>query len=86
MSDLPDPRSEEYHLALAHAVLGPHRLGLVLAALGVIAAVLRGTVLPGVPRIVAVVLIATALGLMVIGTIRRIGYQIRRMRDLQRPQ
>jgi len=80
VTQLPDPQSEDYQLALAHAVLGPHRLGLVLASLGVVAAVLRGTVLPGLPRAVAVVLIATALGLMVIGTIRRIGYQIRHLR------
>lgn len=86
MSDLPDPRSDDYQLALAHAVLGPHRLGLVLAALGVIAAVLRGTVLPGLPRAVALVLIATALGLMVIGTIRRIRFHVTRMRDLHRPR
>lgn len=80
---LPDPRSDDYRLALGHAVLGPHRLGLVLAALGVVAAILRGTVLPGIPRAVAVTLIATALGLMVIGTIRRIALHWRHMRQGQ---
>lgn len=80
MTQLPDPRSEDYRIALGHAVLGPHRLGLVLAALGVVVAVLRGTVLPGLPRALAVVLIAAALGLMVIGTIRRIALHWRHMR------
>ena len=81
MSDLPDPRSEDYKLALANAVLGPHRLGLVLAAVGVVIAVVRGTVLPGIPRVVPVLCIALALGLMVIGTIRRIAMQMRHMRN-----
>lgn len=80
MSSLPDPRSDDYRAALGHAVLGPHRLGLVLAALGVVVAVARGTVLPAIPRAVAIVLIAAALGLMVIGTIRRIALHWRHMR------
>ncbi|KQN19401.1 hypothetical protein ASE86_13020 [Sphingomonas sp. Leaf33] len=81
MPELPDPRSEDYKLALAHAVLGPHRLGLVLAAVGVVIAVIRGTVLPGIPRLVPVLFIALALGLMVIGTLRRIQMQVRHMRS-----
>lgn len=81
MSELPDPRSQDYEVALAHAVLGPHRLGLVLAAVGVVIAVVRGTVLPGIPRVVPVLFIALALGLMVIGTIRRIAMQVRHMRN-----
>jgi len=80
MTGLPDPRSEDYKVALAHAVLGPHRLGLVLAALGVVIAVIRGTALPGIPRVVPVLFIALALGLMIIGTIRRIAMQLRHMR------
>ncbi len=80
MSELPDPRSKDYEVALAHAVLGPHRLGLVLAAVGVVIAVVRGTVLPGIPRVVPILFIALALGLMVIGTIRRITMQLRHMR------
>ena len=81
MNQLPDPRSDDYEVALAHAVLGPHRLGLVLAAVGVVIAVVRGTVLPGIPRVVPVLFIALALGLMVIGTIRRIVMQVRHMRN-----
>lgn len=81
MNQLPDPRSDDYEVALAHAVLGPHRLGLVLAAVGVVIAVVRGTVLPGIPRAVPVLFIALALGLMVIGTIRRIVMQVRHMRN-----
>ncbi|WP_394652288.1 hypothetical protein [uncultured Sphingomonas sp.] len=81
MNQLPDPRSDDYEVALAHAVLGPHRLGLVLAAVGVVIAVVRGTVLPGIPRTVPVLFIALALGLMVIGTIRRIVMQVRHMRN-----
>ncbi len=80
MRPLPDPRSPDYPLALAHAVLGPHRLGLVLAALGLLAAVLRASVLPGMPKGVAVGLIAAGLGMMVIGTIRRIRYHLRYLR------
>jgi hypothetical protein len=81
VSTLPDPRSDDYRVALGHAVLGPHRLGLVLAALGVVVAVVRGTVLPGIPRGIAIVLIAAALGLMVIGSIRRIALHWRYMRQ-----
>ncbi|WP_294303052.1 hypothetical protein [uncultured Sphingomonas sp.] len=81
MPGLPDPESDDYKLALAHAVLGPHRLGLVLAVVGVVIAVVRGTVLPGIPRVVPILFVALALGLMVIGTIRRIAMQVRHMRN-----
>jgi hypothetical protein len=61
-------------------VTAPQRLGFVVAALGLAAAILRATALPALPRAVAVVLIATALGLFAIGTIRRIRWHRRRMR------
>ena len=59
------------HHALAE---GPRRLGLMLAALGLIAAVLRGTAAPWLPKLVPVVLIVTALGLIGVGIVRRARY------------
>ena len=77
----PDPvEAARRRAELAHATGGVQRLGFLVAGLGVLAAILRGTVVPGVPRLVPVVLIVAALGLMAIGSLRRIRYQWRRMR------
>ncbi len=65
---------------LAHAGGGARRMGFLLAGLGVFAAALQGTILPALPQLVPLVLIVTALGLMAIGTVRRIRYHLRRMR------
>jgi p-aminobenzoyl-glutamate transporter AbgT len=59
------------HLAALRRSFAPQRLGLMLALVGALAAVLRGTALPALPRLVPVVLIVTALGLIGIGAIRR---------------
>ncbi|MES2339082.1 MAG: hypothetical protein V4537_13385 [Pseudomonadota bacterium] len=61
-------------------VTAPQRLGFLVAALGVFMAILRGTALPGLPRVVPAALILTALGLLAIGTIRRVRWHRRRMR------
>ncbi len=66
---------------LVHVGGGARRLGFLLAGLGVLAAALRGTVLPALPELIPLVLIVTALGLMAIGTVRRIRYHVRRMRS-----
>ena len=63
-------------------VTAPQRLGFMIAGLGVAMAILRGTALPGMPRVVPAALILTALGLLVIGTIRRLRWHRRRMRGL----
>ena len=64
---------------MAHA-LGPTRLALVLAVLGAIVAALRATYLPGIPRLVPALLIALALGVMLVGTFRRLRYGWRHLR------
>ncbi|WP_326523480.1 hypothetical protein [Sphingomonas sp.] len=81
--DLSDPAVRAaYRAELMHVAQGTRRLGFLLAGLGLIAAVLRGTALPGLPEIVPLVLIVTALGLMLIGIVRRTRYHLRRMRGL----
>lgn len=67
-------------LKAAHArAEWPRKLGMMFAALGLLAAALRSTAAPWLPRLVPVVLIVTALGLMGIGIIRR-------LRFLRRPR
>jgi hypothetical protein len=62
-------------IAVAHArAEWPRRLGMMLAMLGLAAAMARSTVVPSLPKVVPVVLIVTALGLMGIGIIRRLQY------------
>ncbi len=60
---------------------GQRNAGLALAALGVVAAVLRGTVMPLLPELVPVGLIVLALGLMGIGIVRRARYHWSRTRE-----
>ncbi len=57
--------------------------GIMLAVLGVIAAVLRGTAWPWLPELVPLVLIVTALGLMLLGIVRRTRYHLSRIRGLK---
>lgn len=80
----PDPAAlAHYRAELRRAAGGAQRLGFALAGLGVLAAALRGTVLPALPELVPLVLIVTALGLMLIGTVRRVRYHLRRMRGFR---
>ncbi|SOB88338.1 hypothetical protein SAMN06297144_3489 [Sphingomonas guangdongensis] len=84
MSERPsvDDLPPDVGAAMQHA-FGPVRLALPLALAGVLAAIARATFLPALPREVALILIALALGVMLIGTVRRIrlGWQhVRRMR------
>ena len=81
--DLNDPAElARYKAELRHVASGMRGAGFALAGLGVIAAVLRGTVAPWLPELVPLILIATALGLMLIGIVRRTRYHMRRMRGL----
>ena len=80
MTPEPDPADVRRLRAELAYVSAPQRLGFVLAGLGVAAAIVRGTALPALPRIVPAALILTALGLVVIGTIRRVRWHRRRVR------
>jgi uncharacterized membrane protein len=75
VEDLPEP----VRTALAHA-FAPLRIGILLALLGAVAAIVRGLWMPGLPRAVPLVLIALALGVMIIGTVRRIRYGLHALR------
>lgn len=77
---VPDPVDVARLRAELAYVTAPQRLGFMVAALGVAAAILRGTALPGLPRVVPAALILTALGLLAIGMIRRLRWHRRRMR------
>ena len=57
-----------------------HGAGLMLALAGIVAAVLRATMLPVLPKILPVALVALALGVIAIGTVRRWRWHLRRMR------
>lgn len=81
--DLGDPAElARYKAELRHVAAGTRAAGFALAAVGVLAAVLRGTVAPWLPELVPFVLIVAALGLMLIGIVRRARYHLRRMRGL----
>lgn len=82
--NLADPAERARYIAeLRHVALGPRRLGVALALLGVVAAILRGTAMPHLPELVPLVLIVTALGLMLLGIVRRTRYHLTRMRGLR---
>ncbi|MGK6321090.1 hypothetical protein [Sphingomonas sp. DT-204] len=81
--DLGDPAElARYRRELAMVARGTRLSGIALALLGVVAAILRGSVLPSLPELVPLALIVTALGLMLIGTVRRARYHMQRMRKL----
>lgn len=81
--DLDDPAElARYKAELRHVASGTRAGGFALAGIGALAAVLRGTVAPWLPELVPLVLIVTALGLMLIGIVRRTRYHLKRMRGL----
>ncbi|UIJ44576.1 hypothetical protein LZK98_16150 [Sphingomonas cannabina] len=81
--DLGDPAElARYRHELRMVARGTRLSGIALALLGVLAAILRGSVLPSLPEVVPLALIVTALGLMLIGTWRRVRYHMQRMRRL----
>ena len=80
MNGSPDPVELRRLRAELAYVTAPQRLGFMIAGLGVMTAILRGTALPGLPRMVPAALILTALGLLAIGTIRRVRWHRQRMR------
>ena len=77
----PDPADVIRLRAELAYVTAPQRLGFLLAVLGLMLAILRGTAMPGVPRLLPAAIILTALGLLAIGTIRRVRWHRRRMRS-----
>ncbi|HWK35718.1 hypothetical protein [Sphingomonas sp.] len=79
--DLSDPvQLARYRAELRTVARGTRTMGIMLALVGVAAAILRGTVVPQLPEMVPLVLIVTALGLMLLGIVRRIRYHSARLR------
>lgn len=79
--DLHDPAQRAAYLAeLRQVARGTRNGGIALAALGLVLAIVRAFWLPQLPAVVPLVLIVTALGLMVIGIVRRLRWHLRRMR------
>lgn len=79
----PPPDAAARHAEVLHALArGPRDAGIALAALGVGAALLRGTVAPWLPGLVPVALIVTALGLMLIGIVRRARIRLHRPKGI----
>lgn len=73
-------RIAEYH-AVARA---PLSLGFLAAALGVVAAVVKGLAWPAMPAALPAACIIAALGLMGIGFMRRARYHWRQIRESKR--
>lgn len=71
-----------YRAELRHAAAGPRNLGIAFALLGTIAAVVRMMWLPRLPELVPVTLIVVALGLMLLGIVRRTRYHLQYIRRL----
>ena len=59
---------------------GTERPAILLALAGVLLAVVRGLWLPALPKALPVALIALALGLLLIGIIRRVRWHLARRR------
>ena len=71
-----------YRAELRHVARGTRTAGMALAFVGVLVALLRGSAWPWIPKAVPVTIIALALGLMVIGIVRRARYHLKRLREL----
>ena len=65
-----------YATAMRRAGAAPRNAGLMLAGAGAVLALVRAMWVPDLPRVVPAMLIVTALGLLAIGTIRRIRFHI----------
>lgn len=79
--DLHDPAQRAAYLAeLRQVARGTRNGGIALALLGFVLALVRAFWLPQLPAIVPLVLIVTALGLILIGIVRRLRWHMRRMR------
>lgn len=63
---------------LRHAIRGPQRAAVLLALAGTLLALVRWRWLPAMPRALPIALIAAALGLYAIGSVRRIRWLIGR--------
>lgn len=79
--NLHDPAERAAYLAeLRQVARGTRTGGLALALLGVVTAVVRTVWWPQLPALVPLVLIVTALGLMLVGIVRRARWHLARMR------
>lgn len=86
--DARDPRAEpdpaalaRYRAELRHHAQGTRYAGFALAVLGIAVALVRSKGAPWIPELLPVTLIVLAMGLMLLGTIRRTRYHLRRLRD-----
>ena len=79
--DLNDPVERAAYLAEMRRIgSGTRAGGMAFAVLGVVAAIVRAYWLPQLPAVLPLALILLALGLMMIGVIRRVRWHLGRMR------
>lgn len=80
--NLDDPAQRAAYLAELRGVARTTRTaGVALATAGCGLAILRAVWLPALPALVPLTLIVTALGLLLIGIVRRVRWHWRRLRD-----
>lgn len=81
MPDLTDPAERAVYLAEMRRVgSGTRAGGMAFALIGVVLAIVRAYWLPGMPQLLPLVFILLALGLMLIGIVRRVRWHMGRMR------
>lgn len=79
--DLSDPAQRATYVAeLKQVARGTRSAGLALAFLGLVLAVVRALWLPVIPAVVPMTVISLALGLLLLGIVRRVRWHIGRMR------
>lgn len=79
--DLNDPAERAAYLAeLRRVGSGTRASGMAFAALGAGLAIVRAYWLPQLPAVVPLVVIVLALGLMLVGIVRRVRWHLGRMR------
>lgn len=80
--DLTDPTQRAAYVAeLKQVARGTRSAGLALAFLGLALALVRALWLPAIPAVVPMAVIALALGLLLLGIVRRVRWHLGRMRD-----
>ena len=79
--DLADPAQRAAYVAeLKQVASGTRSAGLALAFLGLLIAVVRAVWLPAIPAVVPMAVIALALGLLLLGIVRRVRWHLGRMK------
>jgi hypothetical protein len=79
--DLTDPAQRAAYVAeLKQVARGTRSAGLALAFLGLVIAVVRAVWLPAIPAVIPMAVIALALGLLLLGIIRRVRWHLGRMK------